>query len=68
MRERQRRQRAVDARHVGGLVGGAAGEVEVGVRQHHALGPPGGAARVQQRRQVVIIAGDDRPRLGRFQL
>ena len=50
--------------HVGRLLHGLAGEVEAGVRDHHALGPAGRAAGVQEHRQVVVVARDDRHRIG----
>ena len=60
VRERQRSERAVDARHVGRFVGGVARVVEAPVGEHHALRATGGPAGVQQRRQLVVPPGHDR--------
>lgn len=67
MRQRQRGQSPVETGHVGGLAGRVAGEVQIGVGKHHPLRAAGGSAGVEQRRQVVVGAVEDRGRVRRLQ-
>ncbi len=60
VRQRQRHQRSIQAAGVGHLLDRLARVVQVGVREHHALGPAGRSPRVQQGGEIVIVTGDDR--------
>ena len=68
VRQRQRQQRAGQAGPGRRLVRGPPAPPQVGVGQRDALGPAGGAAGVQQRREVAAGPVHDRPRLGRRHL
>ena len=67
MRERQRQQVSGQPRRVAGRMRAGACLPQVVVAEHHALRPPGRAAGVKQRGQVVIAPVDDARRLGRLQ-
>jgi hypothetical protein len=68
VRERQRDEAPVDAGDVARLVPGLAGAPQHLVREHHALRAPGRSARVHERGEVVVGAGDDRSGLGLLEL
>ena len=63
VRQRQARERSVDAVDVPRLVAAPAGLPEIRVREHDALRAAGRPAGVDERRQVAVRARDDRQRV-----